>query len=255
MKGVRSMHSIKNIFTKEKTISSVEVAEMMEVAHKRLLRKLEGGKDRKGYIQILTEAQMGLSDFFIPSTYQDSSGKENKCYMITKLGCDFLANKSTGEKGILFTARYVKRFAEMEEELKDPFIGLSTELRAVIVVDKRVTEVEQRVDRLEFDVPLYAAEADELCQAVKKKGTEILGGKKSNAYKNTKLRDSVYRNIYNAIKYQFDLRDSSGKYKTYKALQRKHFTKAMELVKNYELPVFLKEKVDNENSQMNLEVA
>ena len=63
-------------------------------------------------------------------------------------------------------------------------------------MDKRVTEVEQRVDRLEFDVPLYAAEADELCQAVKKKGTEILGGKKSNAYKNTKLRDSVYRNIY-----------------------------------------------------------
>lgn len=37
---------------------------------------------------------------------------------MTKLGCDFLANKFTGEKGILFTARYVKRFHEMEEALK-----------------------------------------------------------------------------------------------------------------------------------------
>lgn len=44
------------------TITSLEVAEMMEVEHKRLLRKLEGDKERKGYIQILTESQMGLSE-------------------------------------------------------------------------------------------------------------------------------------------------------------------------------------------------
>lgn len=49
---------------------------MMEVEHKRLLRKLEGDKDRKGYIQIMAESQMGLSDYFIPSTYKDSSGKK-----------------------------------------------------------------------------------------------------------------------------------------------------------------------------------
>ena len=100
------------------TITTLEVAEMMEVEHKRLIRKLEGDKDRKGYIQILTEAQMGLSDYFIESTYRDASGKENKCYEVTKLGCDFLANKSTGEKGVLFTARYVKRFYEMENQVK-----------------------------------------------------------------------------------------------------------------------------------------
>ena len=100
------------------TITTLEIADMMEVEHKRLLRKLDGDKDRKGYVQILTEAQMGLSDFFIPSTYRDSSGKENKCYEVTKLGCDFLANKFTGEKGVLFTARYVKRFHEMENQLK-----------------------------------------------------------------------------------------------------------------------------------------
>lgn len=59
-----------------------------------------------------------VSDYFILSSYKDSSGKENKCYKITKLGCDFLANKFTGEKGILFTAKYVKRFSDMEEQLK-----------------------------------------------------------------------------------------------------------------------------------------
>lgn len=92
------------------TITSLEVAEMMETEHWKLLRKIDGGKDRKGYVQILTDNQMGVSDYFIPSSYTDASGKENKCYEVTKLGCDFLANKSTGEKGVLFTARYVKRF-------------------------------------------------------------------------------------------------------------------------------------------------
>lgn len=102
----------------KKTITTLEVAEMMETEHSKIIRKLEGGKDRKGFIQILTEAQMGVSDYFIPSSYKDPSGKENKCYQVTKLGCDFLANKSTGEKGVLFTARYVRRFYEMEHQVK-----------------------------------------------------------------------------------------------------------------------------------------
>lgn len=100
------------------TITSIKVAEMMETDHSKIIRKLEGSKDRKRFIQILTEAQMSVSDYFIPSTYRNASGKENKCYEVTKLGCDFLANKSTGEKGVLFTARYVKRFYEMENHTK-----------------------------------------------------------------------------------------------------------------------------------------
>lgn len=90
-----------------KTITTVEIAEMMEISHKEILRKIEGANDRKGYFQILTENHLVPSDYFILSSYKDGSGKENKCYEVTKLGCDFLANKFTGEKGIIFTAKYV----------------------------------------------------------------------------------------------------------------------------------------------------
>lgn len=102
------------------TITTVEVAEMMELEHWQILRKLEGTKNQDGstkqvgIIQILTNNKIVVSDYFIPSTYKDASGKENKCYKVTKMGCDFLANKFNGEKGIIFTARYVKRFNEME---------------------------------------------------------------------------------------------------------------------------------------------
>lgn len=110
---VRKMNDLRKV-----TLTTLEVAEMMEVPHSDLLKKLEGRKDRKGYIQILNEGQMSVVDYFLKSTYLDAKGEERPCYEVTKLGCDFLVNKSTGEKGVLFTARYVRRFYEMEHEVK-----------------------------------------------------------------------------------------------------------------------------------------
>ena len=34
------------------------------------------------------------------------------------MGCELIGNKQQGEKGILFTASYVKRFNEMENHIK-----------------------------------------------------------------------------------------------------------------------------------------
>ena len=67
---------------------------------------------------ILTDNDFVVSDYFIESTYKDASGKQNKCYECTKMGCEMLANKMTGEKGVLFTATYIDKFYEMEHRLK-----------------------------------------------------------------------------------------------------------------------------------------
>lgn len=99
------------------TIPSYEVAEMMDKPHKDVLAMIHGNSQRKGIIQVLAEIQMYPSDYFIESTYIDASGKENVCYECTKLGCDMLANKMTGDKGIIFTAKYVKAFNEMQQQL------------------------------------------------------------------------------------------------------------------------------------------
>lgn len=146
------MHEISNIFTKEKTISSLEVAEMLEIEHKEILKKLEGTTrpdgtvKQVGIIPTLTKGNFPLSDYFILSSYKDSSGKENKCYKVTKMGCDFLANKFTGEKGILFTAKYVKRFSEMEEQL-NPKVP-QTYLEAL----KELVTVEEEKERLQLEL-------------------------------------------------------------------------------------------------------
>ena len=120
-KGGSIMNNIENL-TKKNTITTLEIAEMMGIEHWQVLRKLEGqekgGKHSKGFIEILSDNNIVVADYFEKSSYIDAQGKERPCYKVTRLGCDFLANKFTGEKGILFTAKYVKRFDEMEKQIK-----------------------------------------------------------------------------------------------------------------------------------------
>lgn len=96
------------------TINSKEVAQMMEMEHSKLLRKIEGiNKDFR-------EAKIGVSEYWIESTYKtEGNNKTYKCYEVTKMGCEFLAHKSTGTKGNIFTARYMQKFNEMEKTLKN----------------------------------------------------------------------------------------------------------------------------------------
>lgn len=103
----------------KRVIDSRDVAEMIGVAHSHVLRKLEGAKDRMGYLEILGESQMAHTDYFIESEWIDNQGKSQRCYEFTKLGCEMFGNKLTGKKGVLFTAKYVKAFNKMEGALKN----------------------------------------------------------------------------------------------------------------------------------------
>ena len=117
MKGVRDMHGIMNIFTKEKTdkvqtIKSLEVADMVEKQHNELLKNI------RRYVEQLSEGKIPHSDFFIKSTYVTEQNKTMPCFDVTKKGCEFIANKLTGVKGAVFTAKFINRFHDMEDYIK-----------------------------------------------------------------------------------------------------------------------------------------
>lgn len=103
----------KKIKQTEQTLTSMEVAEMVEKEHSKLLR------DIRRYISQMGEAKIGFTDFFTESSYLTEQGKELPCYNITKKGCEFIAHKLTGVKGTAFTARYIDRFHEMEGALRE----------------------------------------------------------------------------------------------------------------------------------------
>ena len=149
-------------FNEVSVVDSREVAEMTGKRHDHLIR------DIAGYIKILsgtnrpksggvieskfglsenalpksggseTETKIGPSDFFIPYTYKDSKGETRPCYLLTKKGCDMVANKMTGEKGVLFTATYVNAFEKMREKLSGPALpgDYLSALRALVSAEE-----------------------------------------------------------------------------------------------------------------------
>lgn len=115
------------IFTSDKEnntqmMTTLEIAEMMGMSHKGILRKLEGrtekGKHIDGVLDILGRHHLAPSEFFLKSSYINSQNKEMPCYKCTRKGCEFLAHKFQGEKGIEFTIMYIERFHEMEQAIK-----------------------------------------------------------------------------------------------------------------------------------------
>lgn len=102
-------------FQGEPALDSREVAKMIGKLHKNLMR------DIHRYINDLTtSSKLSPLDFFIGSNYKDAKGEIRDCYLLTKMGCEFVANKMTGKKGTLFTAQYVSLFNEYQASLKKP---------------------------------------------------------------------------------------------------------------------------------------
>ena len=137
----------------KQTLDSREVAEMVDMEHKLLLRKIYGSKDRNGYITILSKNQMEPTKYFIESTYIDAQGKERKNCQITKIGCELIAHKITGEKGILFTARYIEKFHAMEEQLQETTIalkvkGLENQVKKLEKVNKELEKSTQEAKNM-----------------------------------------------------------------------------------------------------------
>ena len=89
-------------------IDSREVADLIGKPHNDLMKAI------RVYCGYLNAGRISLVDFFIESTYSDAKGENRPCYLLSKMGCEMVANKLTGEKGVLFTAAYVKRFNELE---------------------------------------------------------------------------------------------------------------------------------------------
>jgi Rha family phage regulatory protein len=89
-------------------IGSLQVADYIGKPHNDLMKSI------RKYCDYLTEGNFSLSDFFINSTYLDCTGRELPCFLLSKMGCEMVANKLTGAKGVRFTAAYVIKFNEIE---------------------------------------------------------------------------------------------------------------------------------------------
>lgn len=126
-------------------VDSREVAEMVGKQHKNLIRDIENYEG-----VILQSSKLSLDDYFIQSTYLGGNNQNYKHYLLTKKGCDMVANKMTGAKGTLFTAMYVDAFHKMDEHIKQSQLNVpQTPMQALEMmfsVQKEQQEFNQRIE-------------------------------------------------------------------------------------------------------------
>ena len=170
-------------------IDSREVAEMMGKTHSALLKDLQGSKDGKsiGIIPTLEKSNFDLSNYFIESSYKAGT-KEYKCFLCTKLGCEMLGNKQQGEKGILFTAKYVERFNEYEKRLQElsmPSYAIEDPIKRA---ERWIEEYKEKV-KLEHtikEITTHALTIEDsrlvINRLVRKIATEVYHGKFQNCW-------------------------------------------------------------------------
>jgi len=225
----------------QRVIDSREVAEATGKLHKDLLGSI------RGYIQYLDGGNFRSQDFFIESTYINSQNKEQPCYLLTKKGCGMVANKMTGEKGVLFTAAYVTKFEEMENnqtvKLLSPTEMMKLQLQVLEEQEKKISLVDKKVDNLENNLPLFSGECKDLQSVVKKIATKTLGGYRSAAYIDNSIRGKVYTDIQQQLRREFGV-------DRYEHIKRCQLEVAKQIVKEYKAPLVLMEQIELVNSQV-----
>ena len=112
-------------------------------------------------------------------------------------------------------------------------------------LEQKIDDVNKDLQDFKQDMPLLAVECEKITRAVRVKGTDILGGKTSNAYSDNSIRSKVYQDIHNEVKRQFGVN-------TYKAIKRSQCDKAIEIINNYTLPMALANEVEQINAQMRI---
>lgn len=221
------------------TIDSREVAEMVGIQHKDLLKKI------RNYQQILESAKLRPQDFFISSTYKvENNNKTYECYLLTKKGCEMVANKLTGEKGVIFTAKYVNRFAEMEQKIKIPKTDREILFLSVKVQEEtaqRVDVLEEKVSSLEKSTTIDSSQQYTLEKIAKTTVIRTLGGIDSRAYQ--LMSRKIFSNIWRDYKNYFKLG-------SYRDTLKTEFENAKEYLESWSPEVNTSLKIKEYNSQL-----
>lgn len=220
------------------TIDSREVAEMVGIQHKDLLKKI------RNYEGILTSAKLRPLEFFVPSEYQDNKGETRKCYLLTKKGCEMVANKLTGEKGVIFTAKYVNRFAEMEQKIKLPKTDREILFLSVKVQEEtaqRVDALEEKVSDLEKSTTIDSSQQYTLERIAKTTVISALGGIDSRAYQ--LMSRKLFSNIWRDYKKYFKLG-------SYRDTLKTDYENAKNYLESWSPEVNISLKIKEYNSQL-----
>lgn len=115
--------------------------------------------------------------------------------------------------------------------------------KGTLEVKEEIKRVDNDLQNFKEDMPLLALECQRITRAKNQKVVPLMGGKKAPAYKNKSLMHKVYSDVDAQLRREFGVN-------TYKAIKRSQCDFAVKIIEDYVLPMYLKEEIDAENSQL-----
>lgn len=121
--------------------------------------------------------------------------------------------------------QFKKKVKKLLKDLRlnrfNPYENMSKELQAILLVDKRQQELDNRITTIEDKMTVNYELAENLRSAINCRAVELLGGKDAEAYK--KLNKKLYASFYRDIKRTF-------KVNSYKNLSVKNYDLAISFI-------------------------
>lgn len=173
----------------------------------------------------------------------DESSRINKLYLWTEKGAFLHAKSLNTDKAWEVYDRLVDEYFEKGSR-KPMTIAEQIQLLAQgnVELEEKIEAVNDDLQEFKKDMPLLALECQKITKAKNQKVVPMLGGKDAPAYKDNSLRQLVYSDIDAQLRREFGVN-------TYKAIKRNQCDVAIKIINEYELPMYLKDRIDTENAQ------
>lgn len=219
----------------EQTLTSLEIAEMVEREHYEVLKDVR---------RIIDQLGVGKSpeSYFIESTYKNSQNKIQPCYLLTKKGCELYGTRMTGEKGTQFAIKYIERFNEMEQHIKQEVPNsMELALQAALDHERKIKAIETDVDYLKNNMRIDGVQQQQIQATAKQSIIHALGGQESIAYK--EISKKAFSAFWNEFKQYF-------KVPRYGDLPKMKMDEAIRFIELWRPSTSLQMEIDSCNSQM-----
>lgn len=214
--------------------TSLQVAKVFNKKHKHVIEAINNKISSAE-----NSAQYKL--MFVEGTYRDSSGKTNKMYYMNRDGFTFIAFGFTGAKADQFKLKYIDAFNQMEKQLQQQKpLSLPEQIQ---LIAKGYENLSADVEDIKNRMGLPSNMALAFSKKRNAKIINVLGGKKSNAYRDKNVRTKTYRALFSSYRETFDQ-------DRYNDLPMKDFDKVIDFVNNWYPPFELQQQIQMANAQL-----
>ncbi len=227
-------------------LTTQQIAEAYGTEGKVISNNFNNNKDRyiegKHYICLIGDE---LRDFKNHSLNLGIAPQSAKLYLWTEKGAFLHAKSLNTDTAWEVYDKLVDNYFKKKDDFFD---GISPELKAVLVVDKRVTAVEQKVDHLENTMNIDYAQQKQLKNFVNEVVVSALGGKEARAYRykaedGTKISSQCFSRFWHDFNDYFNIN-------AYANLPRVRFNEALQYINRWQPPTNMQLEIGKINREI-----